>query len=356
MVEASIFCRRLRIATVASFLSLFAATAAQAQNSKQSDLIVSPTPADQEATRTATHLNHHATPTRTLRASASRGAGTLSSHPDFEAATTSAAHDQDLVRFPADVSYQGGPVVEFAESHAIFMLPNGKCEISQCWGDPEGFLRDLAGSELIHVADQYVGLREGNRYTVGRRAKVSFTPPPVPFTDADILTVVHAVASATGQAGYGHIYHVFLPPGTDECFDATFTVCYSPDNNSTFGFCAYHASADFSDIGHVLYSVEPFQNVPGCQDRPGTPNGQLVDSTNDALSHELFETITDPDGTAWWNSTPSVIGLLGEEIGDECVFIAPPAFGDPSVFTIGRKLYAVQLEYANSKHGCANEP
>jgi hypothetical protein len=30
--------------------------------------------------------------------------------------------------------------------------------------------------------------------------------------------------------------------------------------------------------------------VLGCQVRPGTPNGQWVDSTNDALSHELFET------------------------------------------------------------------
>jgi hypothetical protein len=51
-----------------------------------------------------------------------------------------------------------------------------------------------------------------------------------------------------------------------------------------------------------------------------------------------------------------VTGLQGEEIGDECVFIVPPAFGDPSVFTIGRHLYAVQLEYSNSVHGCAGTP
>jgi len=90
-----------------------------------------------------------------------------------------------------------------------------------------------------------------------------------------MLAVVHAVASATGDTGYGHIFHVFLAPGQDECFDSSFSVCYSPDNNNSFFFCAYHGSVDFSDIGHVLYSVEPFQNVPGCQVRPGTPNGQL---------------------------------------------------------------------------------
>ena len=36
-------------------------------------------------------------------------------------------------------------------------------------------------------------------------------------------------------------------------------------------------------------------------------------------SHETFETITDPDGTAWWNSLDN--GLFGQEIGDECSFL-----------------------------------
>ena len=42
---------------------------------------------------------------------------------------------------------------------------------------------------------------------------------------------------------------------------------------------------DFTDIGHVLYSVEAYQNVPGSNVRAGTPNGELVDSTNNDLSH-----------------------------------------------------------------------
>ena len=136
---------------------------------------------------------------------------------------------------------------------------------------------------------------------------------------------------------------------------------YSPDKPENFFFCAYHSSAD-TDIGHLLYTVEPYQDVPGCNDPPTTPNGQLVDSTNDTHSHELFETISDPDRDARWNATPSVIGVEGEEIGDECVFTTappnspPPVYGDPSVFTIGEHIYAVQLEYSNSKHGCAGTP
>jgi hypothetical protein len=85
--------------------------------------------------------------------------------------------------------------------------------------NPEGFLRDLGKSEFIHVTDQYVDRESDNRYTVGQRAFVPYTPPTVPFTDNDMLAVIHAVASVTGETGYGHIYHVFLPQGQDECFE-----------------------------------------------------------------------------------------------------------------------------------------
>jgi hypothetical protein len=42
------------------------------------------------------------------------------------------------------------------------------------------------------------------------------------------------------------------------------------------------------------------------------------------LSHELVETITDPDGDAWYNTLN--FSLFNQEIGDECVFVTiiPP--------------------------------
>ena len=359
MSTLSLIQRVVAIAAVTGLLVGFSLSTAWAQDSNE--LSVRPTSGDTAAARDAINVRRHATPPRTSQTSVptSRPAELLSAGSTANVGTAASAaspSSQAFVRYPADVVYQGGAVVESAESHAVYLLPNGHCPISECWGNPEGFLRDLTASEFVHVLDQYAGLTANNRYTVGRRARVSYAPPAVPLTDNDVIAFVHSVASVTGETGYGHIYHVFLPPGQDECFDSTFTVCYSPDNLNTFAFCAYHGSADFTDIGHVLYSVEPFQDVFGCSDPPGTPNGQLVDSTNDTLSHEFFETVSDPDGTGWWNSTPSVTGLEGEEIGDECVFITLPAFGDASVFRIDDKTYAVQLEYSNSKHGCANTP
>jgi len=108
-----------------------------------------------------------------------------------------------------------------------------------------------------------------------------------------------------------------------------------------------------------VYTVEPYQvNVFGCNVRAGTPNGAF-DDTYDVLSHELFETISDPDGTAWWNAVAG--GVFGEEIGDECVFLLFDAQGnfsssDPAIVSAGGRLYAVQPEYDNAAHGCTTRP
>jgi hypothetical protein len=268
----------------------------------------------------------------------------------------------DQNRFPGDLTYFGGAVVPFAQSHPIFLLPHGSCPIATCWGDPESFLNDFGASNLARITDQYVGAHASNRYTLGDDFAFSYTPPAVPLTDSNIRSIVHAAVLLSGESGYEHVFHVFLPPGQDECFTSAATQCYSPDKPNSFVFCAYHSSVTFRDVGHVLYTVEPFQNVPGCQVRPGTPNGQLIDSTNNVLSHELIETITDPDGDAWFNFTNNA--LAGFEIGDECQFItilqvSPTSFavfGDPTSFTVGKHVYATQPEYNNQDHACGVAP
>jgi hypothetical protein len=148
---------------------------------------------------------------------------------------------------------------------------------------------------------------------------------------------------------------VFLPKGVDTCFDLT-SICYSPDNPSSFFFCAYHGSVTYGDIGHVLLSVEPYQNVPGCQAAPPNPNGILADSTNSVLSHELIETITDPDPGSGWVSDTSLI-VAGAEIGDLCEPLGNSSFQflDPTLTLNGRK-YELQLEYGNNYHACTPGP
>jgi hypothetical protein len=350
----------------AVLIGAFEVSVARAQGAAQDEVKSGPTTSDKAAADEARVIYRHARPANTAAGAGLKqkeiasgfGASSSAAHSGAAAATTT---DNDYLRFPGDLTYNGGAVVRVAESHPIFLLPknNTKCASASCWGNPEGFLRDLNASEFIHITDQYVGATANNRYPVAAHKLISYTATPKtqPLTDNDMIAVVHSVAMATGQTGYAHIYHVFLPPGQDECFTATDGVCYSPDVPATFIFCGYHSSVDFSDIGHVLYSVEPFQNVGGCAVRPGTPNGQLVDSTNNTLSHEQFETITDPDGTAWFNFT--AVALQFAEIGDECSFFTVSgmsAFFDPTVSVIGSHRYAVQPEYTNSEHACASNP
>jgi hypothetical protein len=310
------------------------------------DLTVTPHSSDREAARSA-KSGRHAMPAKTKGGSSLRSKMTPGKRAASGTLTAGQSQNQSR-RYPADLQYHGGATLESIESHAIYMLPNGVCPISVCWGNPEGFLRDMGNSDFIHVVDQYVGLHADERYSVGSRAKVNFTPQTNPLTDNDMIAVVHAVALQTGKTGYGHMYHVFLPPGTDECFDSTYSVCYSPDNNDTWFFCAYHGYADFPDIGHVIYSVEPYQNVPGCSVKPGTPNGSLIDSTNSVLSHELIEAITDPDLDAWWNSENQ--DEYGAEIADECSFLTTDFYFDPAFVKLGSHRYAIQTEYSNSEH------
>jgi hypothetical protein len=215
------------------------------------------------------------------------------------------------------------------------------------------FLNDLNRSSLIHVIDQYVGTTARRRYTVGTGASFNETIFGNTVGQNDLLALVHAGAKQFG-AGYGHIYHVFLPQGIDTCFDQT-SICYSPDNPDSFFFCAYHGSVDFSDVGHVLYTVQPFENVEGCAVTRPTPNGRLADSTDSALSHELIETITDPDGTGWVSVASAI--SFGFEVADICVqFSLTSPFDDPPVINLNGIPYKVQLEYSNALHACTNVP
>ncbi|HEX6504314.1 MAG TPA: hypothetical protein VF011_13810 [Terriglobales bacterium] len=244
--------------------------------------------------------------------------------------------------YPADLSNPNhGTVLTTVQSNNVYV----NCAAS-CWATPANFLTRLATSTFIHLVDQYVGNTGTNRYTVGTATSIT-AALPAKLTSSNILQLVHTAAHAHGS-GYGHVYHIFLPSGVDVCTSTS--ICYSPDNNATFKFCAYHGGVNFKDIGRVLYTVEPYQNVPGCSVAQTSPNGPLVDSTSSTLSHELIETITDPDGDAWFgrNSLPE----YGAEIGDIC----ENPFGSYAAFSISGKSYAIQPEYSNHYHACSTAP
>jgi len=255
--------------------------------------------------------------------------------------------------YPGDVKKGTGAALVTTTQHALYVDYTGT--VAANWGNPEQFLKDLNVSTFIHVVDQYAGSKANSRYPVGGNASVTYSFYGNVIYEHEIWAIVHAAAVHYGS-GTAHLYHVFLPKGVDTCIDLT-TSCYSPDNANTWTFCAYHESVNFgSPLGTVYFSVEPYQDVSGCAEAtPSSPNGQLADSTNSSLSHETFESISDPiPGLGYFNqSTP----FYGNEIGDECLSLLN-SLGDsldPTLILNG-KSYKAQLEYSNTYHACASVP
>lgn len=240
--------------------------------------------------------------------------------------------------YPVDMQNHGGTVLQTSVMHDVFVDTSAAAA-----GTPQTFQSNFSRSAFAHVLDQYAGSTATNRYPVyAYTYSVSLAAYSNVLSQNELLTALHAAAAHTKLTGYGHTYNLFLASGLDTCFDLT-PVCYSPDNPSTFVFCAYHGSVTFSDIGHVIFTVVPYQHTPGCgDDFAGVtpPNPVPIDDTASTLSHEESETISDPDpGSGWFNDT------FGYEIGDVCI-------GYRATETLNGHAYLIQPEYSNTTHGC----
>jgi hypothetical protein len=246
---------------------------------------------------------------------------------------------------PLDLTYFGGPVVTSTTNRNVYI--NCQTTATDCWGSnglsPAQFLRDLNNSQFIRINNEFIGADARGKFpTAQLSTNFTFTPSGGGTPTAslqDLLTILFSAVESTQEAGYNNIYHLFLPEGTDICVDEQ--TCYSPDNLDTFVFCAFHGSVDF-DQTHVLFTVEPFQNVFGCVIPGQAPHG-TIDATASTLSHEFFETMMDPDLDAWFNA------LLGEEGSDMC-----SAFG--TNVHLRTHDYFIQSEYSNRAHACTSAP
>ncbi|MEA2721878.1 MAG: hypothetical protein QOJ39_3742, partial [Candidatus Eremiobacteraeota bacterium] len=175
------------------------------------------------------------------------------------------------VAYPDDMTYFGGTVISSAQIHPVYIQTFYDNCTTACWGNPAQIITDLGASSFLHVVDPYVGFSQNNRYTLGQGAMWSLAPLPShsgnPVLGQSQILLLLYYTSYNFGTGYNHIYHVFLPPNVDTCFDLTAT-CYSPDNPSTFRFCGYHSSIDYG-AGRIIYSVLGYADVPGCRPSNG---------------------------------------------------------------------------------------
>jgi hypothetical protein len=270
-------------------------------------------------------------------ASTNRLVRTLATVVRRSASAASQRSSERTTNSPWDLTDFGGPIVKGGTSRNLYV--NCTASAAGCWGtgssSPATFLRDLNQSSMIQIANQYLGEDVTGKFSL-QELSTSTTFANNTASLNDVYAILYAASSFTKASGYNNVYHVFLPQGTDMCI--TPGECYSPDNPSTFFFCAFHGSVDFGPHWHVLYTVEPYQAVGGCVLPAQT---RVIDATASTLSHEFFETITDPDLDAWFNS------LTGNEVADLCV-------GFNKGEQVSRNVYAIQEEYSNTLHACTD--
>lgn len=124
------------------------------------------------------------------------------------------------------------------------------------------------------------------------------------ITDDQMRAELTQVIAASGQGtGLGHFYPMFFAPGVEtQGFDKQ----TSADN-----YCGYHGAFGSGDE-EILYGNEPYPAAGMCDTAGQAPNDLSADIAIDTLSHELMETLTDPDDSRAWNDKS------GSEIGDIC--------------------------------------
>jgi hypothetical protein len=174
--------------------------------------------------------------------------------------------------------------------------------------------------------------------------------------DAQVITETSNVVSSHNlPVDYGHIYVTFVSKHVETCFYAGSTATGNNfctiNHYKSAAYCAYHSQAAsgmvYANLSFPIYD-SPVGYTCGSDARfPAiqTPNGNPdADTEVSPTSHEIMESITDPDTvTGWFDSS-------GFENGDECAYVFGQTKGTPGQLynqVINHHDYLTQEEFSN---------
>jgi hypothetical protein len=255
--------------------------------------------------------------------------------------------------------YHGGPVVHGTTAYAIYWVPSGYSVASDYRSLIDRFFTDVAAdsgktSDVYYSDTQYYD-SSYIQYSVRFGGSVVDTNPfpasgctdsvsqtSVCLTDAQLQAEITRVAAAQGwPKGPSTEFFMFTAKGVGSCADSS-DCAFSQ-------YCAYHSWIG-SGSTETLYANQPYTDtVPSACDATAHPNNSEADPTINVVSHEQNETITDPNGNAWYD-------LAGYENGDKCAWrfgsaIGSTAYGPYNQLINGHP-YELQQEYSNARRGC----
>jgi hypothetical protein len=241
----------------------------------------------------------------------------------------------------------GGP--EITGTPDVFYIWYGNWAGNSALGELPGFLKNINGSAYLGT-DTTMGangqVTYGGSATINTMtnkslylgASLNGTNP-----NASMLTIVNSVLS-----------HGLLPNVPNAIYDVLTAPGISVSGFNT-QFCGWHYSTDWggSTLG-IQYGFigDPTAAQTGCYAQSKSPNYNLgADAMVSIIAHELIETVTDPTGTAWWDSNPaSATG--GNESADMCAWnfgkVTKTFNGSYANLKAGGINYLVQTQWVNT--------
>jgi hypothetical protein len=221
----------------------------------------------------------------------------------------------------------GGPVLASSRTYAIW------------WGSPTAFPSDAqAGINALFSGlngTSFLGLT--NQYMRGSSSSTSFVQDlsdgsAPPTRSPAVSTIVNEACRVINSNGL-----TADPSATYFVFTSTF-----PNHVS---FCAWHSFGTCNGTTIQVAYMPNTTNVAGCD--PGNQffcnnYSQGTRSLANVTSHEFMEAITDPDLSAWFDSS-------GQENGDKCAW----RFASCVNLTTGN--WQLQEEWSNAVSGCAQQ-
>ena len=260
--------------------------------------------------------------------------------------------------------YHNGPVMHTNKVYAIYWIPTGYTVSANYQSLINGFFSNVAAdsgkTSNVYFSDTQYYQTSGRTKTFisynstfgGSVVDTHALPASgctdldtsVCLTDAQLQTEIQSVAAAQGwTANATTEFYMFTARGIGSCFDSTGASCAFTQ------YCAYHSWIG-SGSSATLYANMPYADtVSSACDAGQHPNNDDADATINVTSHEHNETITDPQGTAWWDRT-------GAENGDKCAWNFGTALGNNGHGlynqAIGTGQYYLQQEWSNFSRGC----
>jgi hypothetical protein len=269
--------------------------------------------------------------------------------------------------------YQGGPVMHKPTVYSVFWLPSGDSfqppDASSTDKDYEdtnlSFLSDVSGSSLAGILTQYSDKKGpasdqivyGGAWVDTRAYPHNRGTVDNPLQDSDVQGEIKRAIKTQGWQVKSNVtmIMVFTAYGIQSC-DSGEGSQQGCTFSQTNGYCGYHSFMQYKHA-NVVYSNLPDLSSDVCNtvDQPITsdnaPNGDAAaDIQVNNVSHELFESITDPLAgykPAWVGAQDST-----KEIADLCDQAWGTRDDNGGDVVLNGYDYVVQSEWSNQDGGC----